>query len=124
MLSNTFLLERQLKWTGVMIEAEPLNFEMAIQKKRNAFMVPSCLSLSNRTKLSKFSFGNNVYAHIDESNALQDSVSVHCLPLHSILLAMNRTTVDLFSLDIEGHELSVLKTIPYDKIDIKVIYLI
>jgi len=104
-----------------LVEAEPLNFEMAFDKKRNVFLVPGCLSLSTKTKLSKFSFGDHVYAHIDESNALQSAVSVHCIPLHSILLALNKTTIDLFSLDIEGHELSVLKTIPFDKINIKVI---
>ena len=47
---------------------------------------------------------------------------VQCLPLYSILLAANVTTVDYFSLDVEGHELEVLRTIPWDKVDIKVIY--
>jgi hypothetical protein len=30
------------------------------------------------------------------------------------------STVDYFSLDVEGNELQVLKTIPFDKIDIRV----
>jgi Methyltransferase FkbM domain len=47
-------------------------------------------------------------------------VGVQCLPLWSLLLALNRTTIDYFSLDVEGSELAVLKTIPFDKIDIKV----
>jgi Methyltransferase FkbM domain len=38
----------------------------------------------------------------------------------SILLALNRTSIDLFSLDIEGGELDVLRTIPWDRVDIKV----
>lgn len=45
---------------------------------------------------------------------------VHCMPLYSILLAMNRTSIDFFSLDIEGNELDVLRTLPFDKVDIKV----
>ena len=32
----------------------------------------------------------------------------------------SRTTVDYFSLDIEGNELDVLKTIPFEKYNIKV----
>ena len=44
-----------------------------------------------------------------------------CLPVYSILLALNRKTVDYFSLDVEGAELKVLKTIPFDKVDIKVL---
>jgi Methyltransferase FkbM domain len=47
-------------------------------------------------------------------------ISVQSFPIYSILLALNRTTVDFFSLDVEGFELAVLKTIPWDKVDIKV----
>jgi len=118
-LSNTFFAEKSLNWSGVLIEAEPNNFAQVLQKKRNAYLVPACLSLSTKTKLSGFRFGHHVYAHIDTTNKLH-SVQVHCLPLYSILLALNRTTVDLFSLDIEGYELDVLKTIPFDKVDIAV----
>jgi Methyltransferase FkbM domain len=47
-------------------------------------------------------------------------VDVQCFPIYSILAALNRTTVDYFSLDIEGDELSILKTIPWDLVDIRV----
>jgi FkbM family methyltransferase len=47
-------------------------------------------------------------------------VQVQCMPLTTLLLALNRTTVDYLSLDVEGNELDVLKTINYDLIDIKV----
>lgn len=43
-----------------------------------------------------------------------------CFPLYSILSAINVKTVDYFSLDIEGAELSILKTIPWNDIVIKV----
>ena len=39
--------------------------------------------------------------------------------MYSILLALNQLTVDFFSLDIEGDELKVLMTIPFDKVNIK-----
>jgi len=120
LLSNTFLVERLLKWTGVLIEAEPFNFEILVPKYRNAFLVPACLSLSTKPKLSGYRMGDHIYARIDTDNSLYNAVQVQCLPLYSILLAVNRTTVDLFSLDIEGNELDVLKTIPFDKVDIKV----
>ena len=45
---------------------------------------------------------------------------VLCIPLYTMLKALNRTKVDYFSLDVEGFELEVLKTIPFDLIDIKV----
>ena len=46
---------------------------------------------------------------------------VQCFPLYSILVAIGRTTIDYFSLDVEGFELDVLRTIPWDKVDIKVL---
>ena len=47
-------------------------------------------------------------------------MNVTCVPLYSILLAFNNPTIDYFSLDVEGSELAILKTIPFDKVDIRV----
>ena len=44
-----------------------------------------------------------------------------CLPFYSILLAMGNPTVDYFSLDVEGAELLILKTIPWDRQKFKVL---
>ena len=43
---------------------------------------------------------------------------VPCFSLESLLLAINRTRVDYFSLDVEGFELDVLKTVPFDRLDV------
>ena len=53
-----------------------------------------------------------------EANA--SIIKAVCLPFFSILYAIGNPTVDYFSLDIEGVELDVLKTIPWDNVDIKV----
>ena len=47
-------------------------------------------------------------------------MDVQCFPLYSYLRALNRTKVDYFSLDVEGSELDVLRTIPFEKLDIRV----
>jgi hypothetical protein len=46
-------------------------------------------------------------------------IQVQCFPLYSILLALNQTRVDYFSLDVEGTEKGVLDSIPWDKVDIR-----
>ena len=51
----------------------------------------------------------------------ETSVNIQCFPLYSLLLAMGNPTVHYFSLDIEGAELGVLKTIPWSKVDIWVV---
>ena len=43
-----------------------------------------------------------------------------CLPLYSILLSLGNPTVDYFSLDVEGAEMGILESIPWDKVDIRV----
>ena len=45
---------------------------------------------------------------------------VDCFPLYSVLLALNRTSVDFFSLDVEGVEMGVLVFLPWHLLDIKV----
>ena len=51
-----------------------------------------------------------------------DMITIQCFPFYSVLLAVGRTQIDFFSLDVEGHELKILKTIPWHKVDIKVNY--
>ena len=45
---------------------------------------------------------------------------VQCFPFFSVMMALGNPTIDYFSLDVEGSELGILKTIPFSRIDIKV----
>ena len=47
-----------------------------------------------------------------------NTVKMQCLPLYSLLLALGNPTVHYLSLDIEGAELPVLKSVPWEKVDI------
>lgn len=49
----------------------------------------------------------------------EHTVDVQCFPLYSILRAIDVTHIDFFSLDVEGEELNVLHTVPFDKVDIE-----
>lgn len=43
-----------------------------------------------------------------------------CIPLYTMLLALNQTVIDWFSLDVEGSEMEILRGLPFDKVTIKV----
>lgn len=47
--------------------------------------------------------------------------TIQCLPLFSLLSALNVTTVDYWSLDVEGSEYKVLTTFPFDKVFVKIL---
>jgi len=55
------------------------------------------------------------------NNRRKPSMTVPCFPLETILAALNRSRVDYFSLDIEGFELPVLKTVDWTRVDIRVL---
>ena len=66
--------------------------------------------------MSRINAAGSLNTRTDYAN----SSVVQCFPFYSILLAVGRTRVDFFSLDVEGHEFRVLKTIPLHKVDIRV----
>jgi hypothetical protein len=45
-------------------------------------------------------------------------VDVQCFPFYSILLALGIRHIDVFSLDVEGAEVQILDTVPFDKVNI------
>ncbi|XP_046439861.1 protein Star-like [Daphnia pulex] len=120
--SNTLFMERNLGWEGVLIEADPKNFLKVQEKNRRAWTVPACLSTSSSPKTvvfkQAFNQGRISQNQLDDQNRV-GSVQVQCFPIYSILAALNRTEVDYFSLDIEGDELAVLKTIPWNNVRIQ-----
>ena len=44
------------------------------------------------------------------------TIKKQCFPLYSLLLAVGNPRVDYFSLDVEGSELDILRTIPWKKV--------
>ena len=58
---------------------------------------------------------------VEKQNVKGRLFQVQCFPLYSILLAINRTKIDYLSLDVEGDELYILQTIPFEKVDITMI---
>ncbi|KZS17878.1 Uncharacterized protein APZ42_015858 [Daphnia magna] len=130
-MSNSLDLERKYNWGGILIEANPITFQKLLSRNRKAWTLPICLSLETYPTQVTFQpkTGDPGHSHIEgEAETLQkpgipgvdpDLVKVQCFPFYSVLLAVGRTDVDFFSLDVEGHELKILKTIPWHKINIK-----
>ena len=44
--SNSLFFERFRDWTGLLIEADPINYQQLVIKNRKAFTVPSCVAIT------------------------------------------------------------------------------
>ncbi|KAK4304744.1 hypothetical protein Pmani_023320 [Petrolisthes manimaculis] len=122
--SNTLFLEREQGWTGLLIEANPDSYVKLLAKNRKAFKINAAISVTKHT--TKLIFKPSGYkgatGHIgQEGEGTDKGLTMDALPLHSILQALNVTMIDFFSLDVEGYELKVLKTLSWDRIKIRVL---
>lgn len=122
--SNTLVLERFYNWTGLLIEGDPKSTKLVLNKHRNAYFLPRCLSTRKEVMTTTYGsyFNLGRILNNDEKVKSGDTVfNVTCLPFFAVIQSMSITEIDYFSLDVEGFELDILKTIPFDKINIKVL---
>lgn len=45
LFSNTILLEREMNWTGILVEPDPTSYSNLAKRNRQAHILPVCLSL-------------------------------------------------------------------------------
>ena len=132
--SNSLFFELSRGWTGLLIEANPRAYRELLMKDRHAWTTGACISLSNQVeigvdflahgmlgglKADRFKGGSLEMA--SEKDPYVYSVKANCFPLGDMLDAIGVRKVDMFSLDVEGAELAVLKTIDFSKFEISVI---
>ncbi|KAK7076645.1 hypothetical protein SK128_015314 [Halocaridina rubra] len=145
-ISNTLWLERNQGWTGLLVEPNKESFQHLQSKHRRSWTSNTCLSTEPYPKQtiqvnlksaprrgitpvswnhrgSSHELGFNVnlsnptfFAVADKSYAV-----VQCFPLISYLLALNVSVVDFLSLDVQGSERLILRSIPWDLVRIRVI---
>jgi len=121
-ISNTLLLEMERGWTGLLVEPNPAGFKALQGKQRKAWTSPACLSTEqNNIRTGFMAEGVGGALLQDQEDNHGEDTQVTCVPLYSLLLALDNPTVDYMSLDIEGAELSVLKTVPWESVDIRML---
>lgn len=118
--SNTLFLEKHLGWTGLLVEADPDNVQETLKLNRKSWVAPFCMSLNTSTYKTFFQRKAGYTGRIIPKQT-RYSFTVRCYPFLTFLLALNVSVVDYFSLDVEGDEVQVLETVPFDKVDINVL---
>ena len=133
--SNTYYLEKILKWQGVLIEAIPELYEKCKKQRKKAY-VYNCALVASDYKESTIDvhFANLMSVvegsrkipeeqnkHIADGLKIQNlkksyTVRVPARTLESILDELTQPLkIDFFSLDVEGYELNVLKGLNLEK---------
>ncbi|XP_037074379.1 uncharacterized protein LOC119095626 [Pollicipes pollicipes] len=137
-MSNSLLLERKFGWQGVLIEPSRELYGRLRLRNRRAWTLEACASHTGvpfqAMLRDQLKFGLNTVEDGLVSQLLSDQARkslaptqgihkywVKCYPLYSVLLALNRTSVDFFSLDVEGTEMGILAYMPWHLVDIKIL---
>ena len=112
-LSNTFFFDVCLGWEGLCVEPSA-SYHEGIRKYRTCKLVTECISSSAASMTLHGDGGVGAF--------VTDGGSMPCLPLQTMLAeAGMRSHIDLWSLDVEGHELEVLSSVDYAKISVSVL---
>ena len=120
-LSNTLWLERQQSWSGLLIEAQPSQCAKLYKLHRHAHVLCACLSATTDSAVfvGDADFGG-IAEHMDAKHASTHAgarsskkVTVPCVqPELAFGAALGSVAnVDYFSLDVEGAEAPVLRSL-------------
>jgi FkbM family methyltransferase len=138
-LSNTYFLEKERKWTGICIEAQPLQFEK-LKQNRSCICINEAVSNfegeTSFTYVEGYEEGNYLSGitssfHHKHLKRIQNEVSeyggviketkVPVRRVQSILDQYNIKKIDFCSIDTEGSEFEIVKSIDFKKTDITVL---
>lgn len=136
-LSNSYFFEKDLEWFGLCIEPIPFLFEK-LNENRKCIKVNGCAWSENTTKkfriINGYSemlsgivdcYNTEHVKRIDNEckteNGNYEDVDMVCYKLNDLLEENKLFKIDFLSIDTEGSELEILKSIDFDKFDIQII---
>ena len=115
--SYTYELERQRNWSGILIEPsiEAFNSCISNRSNKNSFYNFALVSDDSTTEVLGDFNGNYMSSVNGKRLNSKNLISVNSITLTSILDELKIDKIDLFSLDVEGYELEVLKGLDFSK---------
>ena len=122
--NNTYLLYKR-GWSGINIDLDPKNIRLFDLERPNEINICKCVS-SDNSKKDLFFFHSGSPINSLEKKTTKDKSNfslkkIETFTLNSILEDYKIQHIDYFNLDVEGHELDVLKNFNIQKYKPKVI---
>lgn len=135
--SNTYFFEKTMGWTGICIEPIPEVFE-CLKNARDALCIQGCISSHQGTVPflrikgdSEMLSGilnnydpehlNRVQKELEAYGGSAEIITVLCYDLTTLLLSQGLSHIDYMSIDTEGGELEILKSLDFQSIEVEVI---
>jgi len=134
--SNSYFFEKNRNWEGICVEPIPEVFAK-LNEARNCIKINGCIS--NKSGTEKFLRVKGEYVdtemlsglledyddrhleridkEIKEYGGSKEEIEVKCYDINEVLKDKNINKVDFFTIDTEGNELKILKTIDFDGFD-------
>lgn len=125
--SNTLLLERQLGWRGVLVEADENEYRSLQQNRPGAFCYHGavCPRGMSEMTLALSSLGGwtgmNASYEPQRRETIQKVTAVPCYQLDQLLRRQGMHRVDYMTIDTEGSELALINDFPWDQFDVRVV---
>jgi FkbM family methyltransferase len=138
--SNSYFFEKERNWKGVCVEPIPEIFTK-LNSIRNCIKINGCIS--NKTGSEKFLRVKGEFVdtemlsglvddydarhleridrEIKEYGGSKEEIDVICYDINKVLKENNINKVDFFTIDTEGNELKILKTIHFNEFDFDIL---
>ncbi|XP_059480704.1 uncharacterized protein LOC132199763 [Neocloeon triangulifer] len=91
------IFEADFSWEGVLIDKDPDSVNKLLDKKRKAWIVPTCLSLKSTPEMV-------IFVNTTRKEANREIIEIHCMPINTIFASLNISRVDYLHLDVHGRE--------------------
>lgn len=114
--SYTYELEKR-NWTGILVEPSIQAFQKCVKNRSSRNIFINCALVSDNSNTEVFGdFDGNLMSSVNGNRLNRNQlIEVKCRTLTSILDEYKVDKIDLFSLDVEGYELEVLKGLDFNK---------
>jgi FkbM family methyltransferase len=137
-ISNTCYLERDLGWSGLAVEPIPSVFARLSQARRCQLLNACITDRSGKSRFTEVVDGVDMYSGLSEKMDPRHrrrirrtikrqrrgdvrEIEVDCVTWHDALARHGIREVDFLSLDTEGGELDILRSIDFARTPVKVI---
>ena len=120
-ISNSYILEKNYKWNGIICEPNSL-LEESIKKNRSADLIKKPITEKCENKIAFYENKDPYQSSVLKTKTSQKKVFLKSLCLNHLILKKKLINkIDYISIDTEGNEFEIIKNFNFKKFKIKIL---